>query len=123
MAKVLIVDDDDLFRTMLTEMVGREGHTVMTAVNGDDALRQVERNRPDIVLTDILMPEKDGIELIMALMKREHKIPVIAMSGGRRAISPEFNLESARLMGVASTLNKPFTRDTLRRALQDALGT
>jgi CheY-like chemotaxis protein len=122
MAKVLIVDDDELFRTMLTEMVSREGHQVAVAVDGNDALRQVGRSRPDVVITDILMPEKDGIELIMLLSQQEHKIPIIAMSGGRRAISPEFNLESARLMGVSSTLNKPFNREALRRAIQDAIG-
>jgi CheY-like chemotaxis protein len=121
MTKVLIVDDDELFRAMLTEMVQREGHQVSMATNGNEALAAIEHSRPDLVITDILMPEKDGIELIMELAQREARIPIIAVSGGRRAISLEFNLESAKLMGVRATLPKPFTRADLRRAIAEAL--
>ena len=121
MTKVLIVDDDELFRAMLSEMVQREGYQVSTATNGNEALAAIERSRPDLVITDILMPEKDGIELIMELAQRESRIPIIAVSGGRRSISLEFNLESAKLMGVRATLPKPFTREDLRRAITEAL--
>ncbi|BCU06505.1 response regulator [Allochromatium tepidum] len=121
MTKVLIVDDDELFRTMLTEMVRREGHQVGTATNGNEALTAIEHSRPDLIITDILMPEKDGIELIMELARREARIPIIAVSGGRRSISLEFNLESAKLMGVRATLPKPFTREQLREAIAGAL--
>lgn len=121
MTKVLIVDDDELFRTMLVEMVQREGYQVSTAIDGNAALAAIERSRPDLVITDILMPEKDGIELIMELAQREARIPIIAVSGGRRSISLEFNLESAKLMGVRATLPKPFTREQLREAIADAL--
>lgn len=121
MARVLVVDDDELFRSMLTEMVGREGHQVSTATNGHEALKAVSLQRPDVVITDILMPEKDGIELIMELAQLGARIPVIAVSGGRRAISSDFNLESARLLGVCATLGKPFSREALRQALQQAL--
>jgi CheY-like chemotaxis protein len=121
MTKVLIVDDDELFRTMLVEMVQREGYQVSTATDGNAALAAIERSRPDLVITDILMPEKDGIELIMELAQREARIPIIAVSGGRRSISLEFNLESAKLIGVRATLPKPFTREQLREAIADAL--
>jgi CheY-like chemotaxis protein len=121
MTKVLIVDDDELFRTMLVEMVQREGYQVSTATDGNAALAAIERSRPDLVITDILMPEKDGIELIMELAQREARIPIIAVSGGRRSISLEFNLESAKLIGVRATLPKPFTREQLRDAIADAL--
>jgi CheY-like chemotaxis protein len=121
MTKVLIVDDDELFRTMLVEMVQREGYQVSTAMDGNAALAAIERSRPDLVITDILMPEKDGIELIMELAQHEARIPIIAVSGGRRSISLEFNLESAKLMGVRATLPKPFTREQLREAIADAL--
>ena len=121
MTNVLIVDDDELFRAMLVAMVQREGYQVSTATNGNEALAAIERHRPDLVITDILMPEKDGIELIMELARHDSPIPIIAVSGGRRSISLEFNLESAKLMGVRATLPKPFTREDLRRAIAEAL--
>ncbi|MTW21431.1 response regulator [Allochromatium palmeri] len=121
MTNVLIVDDDDIFRAMLVEMVQREGYQVSTATDGNKALAAIEQSQPDLIITDILMPEKDGIELIMELAQRESGIPIIAVSGGRRSISLEFNLESAKLMGVRATLPKPFSREDLRRAIAEAL--
>ncbi|GAB0148118.1 MULTISPECIES: response regulator [Marichromatium] len=121
MTKILIVDDDDLFRTMLVEMVRREGYEVSAVSNGKEALEHIEHDRPQLIITDILMPEMDGIELIMEQNRRGNTIPVIAISGGRRAISLEFNLESAELMGVRATLPKPFTREQLRSAITEAL--
>lgn len=121
MVKVLIVDDDELFRTMLEEMLRRDGYQVTIACNGAEALVAIARDRPQLVITDILMPEKDGIELVMELAQADQQIPIIAVSGGRRAISQEFNLESARLLGVQATLPKPFTRESLRAAIAQAL--
>lgn len=121
MINVLIVDDDELFRTMLQEMVRREGYQVRAVTNGNEALIAIAQQPPDLIITDILMPEKDGIELIAELAQHGSRIPIIAVSGGRRAISLEFNLESATLMGVRATLPKPFTRDALRRAIAAAL--
>ncbi|NBC49970.1 MAG: response regulator [Gammaproteobacteria bacterium] len=121
MTTILIVDDDELFRTMLDAMLRSEGHQVLSAVNGTEALSVLESHAPDLIMTDILMPDGDGIELISTLNQQARGIPIIAMSGGRRAISLEFNLESAELMGVKATLAKPFTRATLRQAITDAL--
>lgn len=121
MSHVLVVEDDEIFRTMMEEMLRRDGHQVRTARNGALALAEIERQAPELIITDILMPEKDGIELITDLAQRECKIPIIAVSGGRRAISQQFNLDSARLMGVKVTLPKPFTREQLREAITTAL--
>lgn len=122
MTNILIVDDDEIFRAMLVEMVQREGYQVSTATDGNTALNAIDQSRPDLIITDILMPEKDGIELIVELAQREAGIPIIAVSGGRRSISLEFNLESAKLMGVRATLPKPFTREQLRTAIAESLG-
>lgn len=122
MARILIVDDDDLFREMLDEMLKREGHQVVAVDNGAHALTTLSQQKVDLVITDILMPVKDGIELIQDLQKLPAPPPVIAVSGGRRSISLQFNLESAQLMGVRATLAKPFTRDDLRRVISDVLG-
>lgn len=121
MKKILIVDDDDLFREMLQEMVTREGYTVRVACNGQEGLEAVRSWSPDLLITDILMPEKDGIELITELQDQYQSLPIIAVSGGRRTISMEFNLESARLIGVRATLAKPFSRKQLRKAIDQAM--
>ncbi len=121
MKTILIVDDDELFRTMLEAMLRKEGYQVLTASNGTEAQARLESISPDLIMTDILMPEGDGIELITALNRQQRGIPIVAMSGGRRSISLEFNLESAALMGVKATLPKPFTRENLRQVLADAL--
>ena len=79
------------------------------------------RVRPDLIITDILMPNMDGMEFIMELVRQSNNTPLIAMSGGRRSITSAFNLESARLLGVKVTLSKPFTHTALRAALHEAL--
>ncbi|WP_370261831.1 response regulator [Limnobacter sp.] len=122
MSNILLIEDDELYRDMLLEMLQREGHSVDVAGDGQEGLAKLQGKSVDLVITDILMPNMDGIETIMALVKAKSNMPVIAMSGGRRSISPAFNLESARLMGVKATLTKPFTRAQLKDALSVALG-
>jgi len=73
------------------------------------------------VITDILMPEKDGIDVIIDMKKEQDDVRIIAISGGRRTITPQFNLDSAALIGVRQTLTKPFNREQLLQAIQDAL--
>lgn len=107
---------------MLAKMLQADGHSVATAADGALALQQLDQVQPDLIITDILMPNLDGVETILALARRGSVTPVIAMSGGRRAISADFNLASASLMGVAAVLAKPFTRQGLREAIGQALG-
>nr|WP_315392757.1 response regulator [uncultured Duganella sp.] len=121
MAHILLIDDDAQYRDMLTQMLRQDAHQISVAHDGQDGLRLAQQARPDLVITDILMPRVDGIELIMELSRRGDGIPVIAISGGRRSISTEFNLESATMMGVKATLAKPFSRADLRLAIVQAL--
>lgn len=121
MAHILVVEDDLQFRTMLVVMLQGDQHQVSTAENGREALALLARSAPDLIITDILMPTMDGVELIMALSQSGNTTPVIAMSGGRRSISAEFNLESAALLGVKVSLAKPFARADLRSAIEKAL--
>jgi CheY-like chemotaxis protein len=67
------------------------------------------------------MPKLDGVETIMQLSQQGNLVPIIAMSGGRRSITAEFNLESAKLLGVRAALSKPFLRSDLRNAIDEAL--
>ncbi len=121
MAHILLIDDDDQFRDMMTQMLQQDQHKLTVAKDGAEGLALINSTRFDLIITDILMPKMDGIELIAALKKLACKTPIIALSGGRRMISADFNLESASLVGVSSTLAKPFTRNELRDAIKEAL--
>jgi len=121
MSHILVIEDDEFFGELLLELLQQDGHKVSLATDGAKALQLLAIQRPDLIITDILMPNMDGVEFIMALAKQDSRIPVIAMSGGRRSISPEFSLESAKLLGVKTTLTKPFTHTDLRQTVQLAL--
>jgi CheY-like chemotaxis protein len=121
MAHILLIDDDEPFRAMLAQMLTQDDHRVTIARDGEEGLRLVTEVAPDLIVTDILMPHKDGIEMIMALGQAGSEIPIVAISGGRRIISADFNLQSASLIGVTATLAKPFARHDLRRAISLAL--
>lgn len=121
MAHILLIDDDEQYRAMLTQMLTRDAHRVTIARDGEEGLRLAGQVKPDLIITDILMPNKDGIEAIMALNRAGNGVPIIAISGGRRFISADFNLRSAALVGVKATLAKPFERADLRRAIVLAL--
>jgi len=122
MANILVIDDDDFFREVLVKMLQNDGHKVTEAPDGAQALALLQRARPELIITDILMPHMDGVEFITELSRQSNNTPVIAMSGGRRSITAAFNLESAKLMGVKVTLSKPITRSALNAALHEALG-
>jgi CheY-like chemotaxis protein len=121
MAHILVVEDDVQFRQMLLDMLQQDGHQLASAGDGAQAIKLLATWRPDVIITDILMPGMDGVELIMALTRQDDATPMIAMSGGRRSITAEFNLDSAALLGVKATLAKPFSRADLRAAIEQAL--
>lgn len=121
MPQILLIEDDEQLSKMLIQMLKGDGHVVTLAGNGLEALARLEQWRPDLILTDILMAKMDGVETIMELAKRGIRIPIIAMSGGRRSISSEFTLNSAAMLGVSATLSKPFSRSQLRQAIDAAL--
>lgn len=122
MAHIVVIDDDDQFREMLVRMLTQNGHRLSFAHNGEEGLLMSKDLMPDLIITDILMPHMDGIELIMKLDQLALGIPIIAISGGRRSITADFNLESATMMGVKATLAKPFSRDELNKAIEHVLG-
>lgn len=122
MALILIADDDIWFRSLLVQMLKKEGHDTVEAVDGAEALERMRRQRPDAVIIDMLMPNMDGADTIVEMSRQGLDVPLVAMSGGRRTVTPEFNLESARLLGARACLPKPFTLPQLRAALGEVLG-
>lgn len=121
MAHILLVDDDKQVREMLKLTLERKGHKVTEAGDGVQALARFEAETVDLVVTDIVMPEKEGIETIMELRCQDPAVKVIAISGGGR-ISPEDYLSWARRFGVKHTFTKPVNRDDLLSAIDELLG-
>jgi len=122
MAKILLIDDEISLADAMRQLLTIDGHEVTMATNGDEGLNKYRENRPDLIITDILMPGKDGIEMVIEIRKSDVDIPIIAVSGGRRSLSTAFNLESSSIAGVNCTLAKPFTRAQLKAAVLACLG-
>ena len=116
MALVLIIDDEDAVRFTLRKFIEAEGHVVVEAVNGDDGLKQFETNDVDLVITDIIMPDKEGIETIVEIKRDHPDVKIIAISGGGRMGSTDF-LEVAKKLGADEILPKPFTRSDVLEKL------
>jgi len=96
------------------------GHTVTEAGDGRAALKLFDQARPDLVITDIVMPTMEGLEVLMELRKRPPPVKIIAMSGGSRKSAADY-LDTARLMGAAKVLTKPFSTDVLLAAIDELL--
>ena len=112
MTKILLIDDDPLILEALSITLESAGYSVQTAKNGVDGLQMIRDGDFDLVITDIIMPEKEGLEVISHL-KREHpSVKVIAISGGGRGSSTTY-LSIADAMGVNCTLAKPFSASEL----------
>mgnify|MGYP000149634254 FL=1 len=122
MAKILVIDDEEQLRDLIKKMLTRDGHQVLMAQDGEEGVRGFHQFNPDLIITDIIMPNKDGIEVIMELLKSHPDLPIIAISGGRRAITAGFNLDSAEMLGVKGILQKPFTHQQLQEVIQKTLG-
>ncbi|MBU1702010.1 MAG: response regulator [Candidatus Eisenbacteria bacterium] len=120
MARLLVVDDDERIRIMLRMTLEEAGYDVEEAPNGVVALQIQEENPVDLVITDIIMPEKEGIETIMDLHRRWSKLPIIAISGGGRD-TPQRYLGIAKGIGAARIFPKPILRDELLEAITELL--
>lgn len=121
MYTVLAADDDVGVRFIVCEFLKMAGFDVVEANSGVDAIEMLKEWTPDLLVTDIFMPDGDGIELVRYARKNLPFLPVIAMSGGS-ILLPEFNsLKSAEMLGATVTLAKPFTRKDFATALFSAM--
>ena len=107
MSRILIVDDNEDFSAALSTALKREGYEVARAQDGKLGLKLFRESKFDLVLSDILMPDTDGLELIFALRKTDSNIPIIAMSGGGHG-SAEHYLHVADISGASAVIRKPF---------------
>ena len=112
MAKLLLVDDNADLLGMQGEFLRMSGHEVVTSTNGHEALEKASVTKFDLIITDIIMPDKDGIEVIVTLRRAMPHLKVIAISGGGRLNAKDY-LSIAQKLGAAATLAKPFSGSDL----------
>jgi len=120
MSSILVVDDDAQALDVMSEMLRLEGHSVTVAENGRRAVEKIQHDSFDLVITDLIMPEKEGLETIADIRKYCGDMPIIAISGGGR-VGPADYLETARFIGANMTLAKPFGRQELIKAVSKLL--
>lgn len=121
MARILLVDDDNLVRTTLANFLAHDGHQVTEAANGLEAKRLLTAETFDLVLTDIIMPEHDGLELLMSQFMQPDRPKIIAISGGSPNLSQHELLDIALKMKADAVLAKPVSYETLSATVRSAL--
>lgn len=121
MAKILVIDDNDLVRASTRSILESEGYAVEEAGDGDVGIARAQAYGPDLILTDIVMPNKEGIEMIRDLRGRGYDGPIIAMSGGGRIDATEV-LNLAGKLGADACIAKPFKKAELLAKVKACLG-
>ncbi len=116
---ILVVDDEEELRELLRLVLEASGYAVAWASNGKEARRILARENFDVVLTDLLMPECDGLELIGELVKKRPQVAIVAMSGGGH-VAGEHYLQMAKSFGAHVLLSKPFAHEGLFAAITQA---
>ena len=119
MAQLLLIDDDEAVLRMMERTLLRLGHQVLSCTNGREGLARLDQGSVDLVITDMLMPEADGLEVIRAVKSQLPNVPILVVSGGGY-LEPEFCLEMAEKLGADAVLPKPVPLDQLSRSI-DAL--
>ncbi len=117
MSKILLIEDMPHVRRAISTLLRKEGHEVVEASDGQDGLRQFSEDRFDLVITDILMPDTDGTEVVLALKRQASPPPVIAMSGGGGGVPANAALTLAQETADIA-LTKPFENGELLDAIQ-----
>ena len=121
MAHILIIDDGALIRTILRQALEREGYKIADASNGKEGLRLHRQDMADLIITDILMPEKEGIETIMELKREFPDVKIIAISGGGMGAAEDY-LHMANKLGAKFTFPKPVEIEKLLSAVKELIG-
>jgi len=118
--KILVIDDDPSLLATLQSVLEDFGYEVVTAPEGSAGLAAYRSTRPAVVLTDIIMPKTDGIELIRQIRREDSKVGIIAMSGGSRTSNSDF-VAIAQTLGADAGIYKPFDGDAIHAILVELL--
>ena len=119
MAHILIIDDEQPMRHVIASILTKAGHTVSESKDGRDAALQFRETNFDLIITDILMPERDGLETIMNLTRDNVRVPIIAMTG--MVSDSAMYLKIAKNLGAWRTISKPFTAEQLLALTNEVL--
>ena len=118
MKRILIIDDDEQFREMLRVMIEKQGYEVKEAADGEIGMNQQHEKPFDLIITDIIMPNKEGIAVITDLKSEYPDLKIIAISGGGRIVPNDY-LSIAEKLGADRTLSKPFERRELLKVINE----
>ncbi len=116
MGRILVIDDDPAMRGSMRRILERDGHDVREAGDGAEGLRLFRAEPADVVVTDVLMPGKEGMETIVELREEAPDVRILVVSGGGTMLG-ESTLSDAQALGADASLAKPFTVDQLRSAV------
>jgi DNA-binding response OmpR family regulator len=119
--KIVVIDDDIKCNQMICRILNNEGYEVSAAFNGAEGLKLCRKERPDLVITDLYMPEKDGLETIMELRRTDEKIRILAISGGSLSINIDEMLNTAEMFGADAIMAKPFHLETFLNRVKGLL--
>jgi DNA-binding response OmpR family regulator len=119
MVKILIIEDDFAFRRLMSATLTAHGHLVVEATDGCTGINILETQRPDLIITDIMLPEQDGIEVMMKLRTMQNAPPAIAITDLHG--QAELYLRVARSLGAQRILLKPFSMESLMTAVEEVL--
>jgi DNA-binding NtrC family response regulator len=122
MATILVIEDDDRFRGVLQEMLSRAGYEVLLAPDGQKGVELYREKHPDLVITDVIMPEKDGAEVIFDLQKEFPGIKIIVMTGGGQGDAQTYLRSIKAYSDVKHAFEKPFAMDKLLEAVKELVG-
>lgn len=120
MPRILVIDDNDAFRSTICLWLKHHGYEVTQATNGKEGMEMLAKSAPDVILTDILMPEQDGLETIQAVRKKLPALKIVAMSGGMLDGRVDF-LPLAAKFGADQVMHKPFSGSELLLVLEKVL--
>lgn len=120
MARILVIDDDEVVRMLLTRVLESDGHTVVTAADGRKGVALFSADPPDLVITDIYMPNQEGLATIMELRRNHPGVKIVAISGGGSRASMDI-LPVAEALGAVLTLRKPLNFPEVREVVQELL--
>ncbi len=118
--RILVIDDDQQIRILLRQVMELAGYEVVEAGDGREGLLKLRKLGADLVITDLIMPEQEGLETITSMKKEYPKLKIIAISGGGR-IGPEAYLPAAQELGAERVFSKPFDIRELAEAVKELL--
>ena len=120
MARILVIDDDEIMNDMIVQLLSEVGYEAEGAEDGSIGLKLLESRAFDLIVTDIIMPDTEGLETIVAIRKKNKSVPIIAVSGGGK-LGPEQYLHMAKHFGADYAFQKPFYKEPFLAAVRECL--